>query len=449
MMLAAALMVAGMAMGTANADSKPIKITWWHSMGGDLGKEVNKLADAFNDSQDKYKVKPVYKGTYEESMTDAIAAFRAHRQPDILQVYEVGTGQMLAAHDAVVPMYKLMQKHNVKFSTDNFIPAVSSYYSDDQGHLLSMPFNSSSPVLFYNKDEFKKAGIDGPPKTWQQLEKDAKKLVDSGVKCGYSTTWQSWINLENYAAWQNIPFATNHNGYTGLDTKLLFNKKPFVAHIKRLSEMAQNGLFKYGGRESKGTPLFVSGTCGMLTGSSGSLVPFVNQADFDVGVAMMPYNSDIVDHPQNSIIGGATLWVLSGNPDDHYKGIAEFLKFLSQPKQQAEWSQTTGYVPVTKAAYKLNKKQGYYKKYPGAKVALQELSLHKPTKNSKGIRLGSYVQIRDIINEELESVWAGKRRPKKLWTQPSNAATRSSSALRNPTRIDDRRPTRIDDRRSV
>lgn len=410
MMLIPALLLGFTVMvGTASAASSPITITWWHSMGGELGQQVNKLADEFNQSQSEYKVKPVYKGQYAQALTEAIAAFRTHHQPDILQVFEVGTGTMLAAHNAVVPVYKLMKKHGVKFSTSQFIASIRGYYSDDEGHLLSMPFNTSTPVFYYNKDEFKKAGIKNPPKTWQQLQKDAKKLVASGVKCGYTTAWQSWVNIENYAGWNNIPFATNDNGYSGLDTKLLINKKPFVEHIARLGEMAKNGLFTYGGRNDKPQPLFLSGTCAMYTESSGSMAGIVKDAKFDVGVAMMPYNADLVDHPQNSILGGATLWVMAGKPDDHYKGIAEFLAFLAQPKQQAQWSQATGYVPVTNAAYELNKKEGYYKKFPGAKVAIKELTLNKPTKNSKGIRLGSYVQFRQVINQELESVWSGKK----------------------------------------
>lgn len=394
---------------SALAADQPIQLTWWHSMGGDLGKQVNKLADEFNASQDDYSVKPIYKGQYAQSMTEAIAAFRTHRQPDILQVFEVGTGTMLAADKAVVPVYQLMHDAGVKFSSSEFVPAVSAYYSDAKGRLLSMPFNSSTPVLYYNKDAFKKAGIKKAPATWQQLQKDAKKLVDSGSKCGFTTAWQSWINIENYAAWQNVPFATNHNGYAGLDTKLLINTKPFVEHIARLAAMAKAGTFTYGGRADKPRPLFLSGTCAMYMQSSGSLVSTVNSAKFDVGVAMMPYNSDVTDQPQNSIIGGATLWVLQGLPKDHYKGTAEFLAFLAKPAQQAQWSQATGYVPVTTAAYQLNKKQGYYKKYPGAAVALKELSLNTPTPNSKGIRMGNYLQFRDIINQELEQVWSGDK----------------------------------------
>lgn len=407
----AAVLAVALIPATATAASGPVQITWWHSMGGDLGKELQKLADEFNDSQSDYKVVPKYKGRYAESMTQAIAAFRTGNQPDILQVYEVGTGAMLAAKGAVVPVYKLMQDNGIDFTADQFIPAISSYYSNADGQMLSMAFNTSTPVLYYNKDEFKKAGIDNPPATWQELQEMAQKLVDSGVKCGYTTGWQSWINIENYAAWHNLPFATNNNGYAQSDepTKLLINKKPFVEHIAQLADMAQSGLFEYGGRASKAKPLFLSGTCAMYTDSSGGLVPIVNNAEFDVGVTMMPYNADIADQPQNSLLGGGTLWVLSGNDDSHYPGIAQFLNFLAQPEQQAEWSETTGYVPVTKAAYDFMQEKGYYDKFPGAAVAIKELSLHEPTKNSQGIRLGAYVQYRKIINEELEQVWGGDK----------------------------------------
>lgn len=400
--------------GSAVAASKPIQIKWWHAMGGDLGKEVNKLAHEFNQSQSQYQVVPVYKGNYTQTMTDAIAAYRAHRQPDILQVFDVGTGTMMAAKGAIVPVYKLMHQAGVAFSPDDYIPAVKSYYTDNKGQMLSLPFNSSTPVLYYNKKEFKKAGLDPnkPPQTWQQVYTDAKKLKQAGVPCGFTTAWQSWIQLENFSAWHNVAFASNDDGFGGMDTRLLINHKPFVTHIAFLSKMAKEGLFKYGGRRGSSSSLFYAGTCAMFMDSSGGLVSIVNGAKFKVGVGMMPYNPDIAAHPQNSIVGGASLWVMNGEPKSHYKGVAEFLAFLSKPQTQAEWSQKTGYVPITKAAYQLNQKQGYYKKYPGAAVALKELSLNQPTKNSKGIRLGNFVQIRDIINEELESVWAGKKSAK-------------------------------------
>lgn len=324
----------------------------------------------------------------------------------------MGTGVLLAAEQAVVPVYKLMNKYSIDFSAGEFIPSISAYYSDAKGRMLSMAFNTSTPVLYYNKDLFDKAGLEKAPDTWQELQKYAKNLVESGIaKCGYSTGYQSWVNMENYAAWHGLSFATNNNGYTDGDqpTKLLINKKPYIQHIARLGEMAENGTFTYGGRYSDSKPLFLSGACAMWTGSSGGLVPMVNNAKFDVGVAMMPYNADIVDQPKHSLLGGGTLWVLSSNPESHYEGIAKFLNFLAQSEQQAQWSKATGYVPVTTAAYELMQKQGYYDKYPAAQVAVEELTLHKPSAGWKGIRLGAYVQYRKIINQELENVWSGEK----------------------------------------
>ncbi|MGN8198694.1 sn-glycerol-3-phosphate ABC transporter substrate-binding protein UgpB [Salinisphaera sp. RV14] len=404
--IALALVAAG---AQARAADKPIQITWWHSMAGKNGETLDHLVSEFNHSQSKYHVDAVYKGNYSQSLTSAMAAFRAHKQPDLLQVFEVGTATMMAATNAIVPVYKLMAQHDVGFKPDAFIPSVKGYYTDSNGHMLSMPFNSSTPVLYYNRDEFKQAGLKRPPKTWSELGDDAKKLRDAGVKCGFTTAWQSWIQIENFAAWQNQPLATEDDGFKGMGARLLINKKPFVEHIGRMASWTRNNLFQYGGREDSPMPLFYSGNCAMLFQSSGSFGSIQNNAKFDVGVAPMPYDKRVVDQPQNSIIGGASLWVLQGQPKSHYQGVAEFLNFLAQPKQQAEWSRNTGYVPVTETAYQLLKKQGFYNRKPGAEVAIKELTLHPPTANSKGLRLGNYNQIRNIINAQLEAVWSGQK----------------------------------------
>ncbi len=406
------LMALAVWLTTAQAGDGPIKITWWHAMAGANAKELNHLVDEFNQSQSKYQIDAVYKGDYTQTLTSAIAAFRAHRQPDILQVFEVGTGTMINAKNAIVPVYKLMADHHVGFDPNGFIPAIKGYYTDTDGQMLSMPFNSSTPVLYYNRDEFKKAGLDPdkPPQTWKEMGTDAKKLRDAGVNCGFTTGWQSWIQIENFAAWHNLPLATEQDGFGGTGARLLINKKPFVEHIAQVAQWSKNHEFRYGGRKDNPASLFYSGECAMLfesTGLYGSVK--ANAQNFKFGVGRLPLDTRIARHPQNTIIGGASLWVLKGKPDSHYKGIAEFFKFLSQPRQQAEWSRATGYLPVTNAAYQRLKKAGFYAENPGAEVAIKELTLHKPTANSKGLRMGNYSQIRDIINEELEAVWSGKK----------------------------------------
>ncbi len=394
--------------------SAQIEIQWWHSMAGKLGDKVNEIAQKFNASQSEYKVVPVFKGQYDESMTAAIAAYRSGNPPGILQVFEVGTATMMAAKGAIKPVYQLMAEQHEKFDPKAFLPAVTSYYSDTKGNLLSMPFNSSTQVLYINKDAFKKAGLDAskPPKTWPELEQDAAKLKQSGAACAYTTGWQSWVQLESFSAWHNVPFATKQNGFGGLGTRLEFNGPLEVRHIQNLGDWAKKGLFTYEGRKDEPLGNFMSGECAMITTSSGSYANIKANAKFAFGVSPLPYYPDVKGAPQNTIIGGATLWVMTQKNPQIYKGVAEFFTFLSKPEIQMDWHEATGYVPITLAAYEATKKSGFYDKNPGFDVAINELSGKAPTPNSKGLRLGNFVQIRNVIDEELEAVWGGKKTAK-------------------------------------
>ena len=409
--IVAAALGACLVSGTAHAQ---VEVQWWHSMAGKLGDKVNEIAQKFNASQSEYKVVPVYKGQYDESMTAAIAAYRSGNPPGILQVFEVGTATMMAAKGAIKPVYQIMSEQHEKFDPKAFLPAVTSYYSDTKGNLLSMPFNSSTQVLYINKDAFKKAGLDPahPPKTWSDMEKAASKLKASGAACSYTTGWQSWVQLESFSAWHNVPFATKQNGFGGLDTRLVFNGPVQVKHIDNLGAWAKKGLFTYAGRKDEPLGKFMSGECAMITTSSGSYANIKANAKFEFGVSPLPYYPNVKGAPQNTIIGGATLWVMTQKNPQIYKGIAKFFTFLSTPEIQMDWHESTGYVPITISAYEATKNSGFYDKNPGFDVAITELTAKAPTPNSKGLRLGNFVQIRNVIDEELEAVWGGKKTAK-------------------------------------
>ncbi len=385
------------------------EIQWWHAMGGANGERVDRIAADFNASQSDYVVVPSYKGNYTETMTAAVAAFRAGEQPDIVQVFEVGTATMMAAKGAVYPISELMADAGAEFDQSIYLPAVVSYYQTSEGDLLSMPFNSSTPVLWYNKDAFAKAGIENPPTTWDEVNADAQKLLDSGMSCGYSFGWQSWVMIENYGAWHDIPMGTEENGFAGLNTRFTFNNDAVVNRLQSIADSQESGIFKYGGRRGDSLSLFTSGECGMWINSSAYYGSMVSQAEFEFGQTMLPLDTDVADAPQNSIIGGATLWVLRGKPAENYPGVAAFMNYLSTPEVQAWWHQETGYVPITTAASDLSREQGFYDEHPGTDTAIKQLSLNTPTANSRGLRFGNFVQIRDIINEEMEALWAGDK----------------------------------------
>ena len=406
------------------------EIQWWHAMGGELGQKVDAIAAGFNATQKDYKIVPVYKGSYTETLTAAIAAFRAKQAPHIVQVFEVGTANMMAAKGAVYPVYQLMKDQGLAFDPKDYLPSVTGYYSDSAGNMLSMPFNSSTPVMYYNKTLFKKAGLDpeAPPKTWPELEAMSKKLQSSGVKCGFTTGWPSWVHIENLSALHNVPIATRSNGFDGLDTVLQINSPLHVKHITAMGEWQKSKIFDYGGRQSAAAPKFTTQECAFYMNSSAAQASVrANAKDFEFGVAMLPYWPDEKGAPQNSIIGGATLWVLQGHPKETYKGVGQFFNYLSQPDIQAKWHQDTGYLPITLASYELSKSQGYYAKNPGTDVSIKQMTLNPPTANSKGLRFGNFVQIRDIIDEELEGVWSGKKSAKEAL---DTAVTRGNELLR-------------------
>lgn len=409
----AAAAAAMLALGLGNNATAQTEIQWWHSMGGALGEWVNDLAKDFNASQKDYKIVPTFKGSYDESMTAAIAAFRAGNAPHILQVFEVGTATMMASKGAIVPVGEVMKSAGVKFDPAAYVPAVAGYYTAPNGQMLSFPFNSSTTVLHYNKDALKAAGVDpnSPPKTWSEVALVAAKLKASGHKCPFTTSWQSWTQLESFSAWHNVEFATKSNGFGGTDTRLAFNTPLHVRHVENLANMAKQGLFVYKGRGNAADATYVSGECAMTTGSSALYGNTKRNAKFAFGISTLPYYHDVPGAPQNTVIGGASLWVMSGKKAPEYKGVAQFFAHLSKAEEAAKSHQRTGYLPLTKASYELTEKSGFYKANPGTDISVEQM-IRKTTDKSRGIRLGNFVQIRTIIDEEMEQVWAGKKSAK-------------------------------------
>lgn len=423
--LAASAFVATLLSTSAMAQTE---IQWWHAMTGANNDRIVKLADDFNKAQSEYKVVPSYKGSYADTMNAGIAAFRAGNAPHILQVFEVGTATMMAAKGAIKPVYQLMKDAGEPFDPKSYLPAVTGYYSTAKGDMLSFPFNSSTMVMWVNLDALKKANIAAPPKTWPEAFEDAKKLKAAGYdKCGISTAWTTWANIEEFSAWHNLPLSTKANGLDGFDTELKFNNPQVVKHIQNLVDLQKDKTFDYSGRTNEGEGRFTSGECPLFLTSSAFYGNVKANAKFEFTTAPMPYYPDVQGAPQNAIIGGASLWVMGGKSDAEYKGIAKFMSYLSKPDVQAWWHQQTGYLPITPAAYTLTKEQGYYDKNPGTETGLIELTSKAPTENSRGLRLGNLVQIRDMWAEEIESALAGKKTAQQAM---DDAVARGNAELR-------------------
>ena len=430
----AGLVVAlGIVFSSAPAHAQKTEIHWWHALTGQLGEALVTMAKQFNESQGEYEIKPLNKGSYPETLTAAIAAYRQKSPPHIVQVFEVGTQTMMLS-GAVYPVWELMRDNEIKIDWNDFIKPVVGYYTKD-GKLYSMPFNSSTPIFYYNKDVFKKAGLDPEraPKTWQEVEAASKKIMGAGAaKCGFSTGWPSWTMVENMHATHDQPFASRNNGFGAVDgVELQINREFGQKHVGALAAWQKDNVYSYGGRGGTADPKFINGDCAMYIQSSALIGGFTRNVKFDWGTGELPHWGAPYKKA-TSIIGGATLWVLKGKPQKEYRGVAKFLEFLAKPEQQMWWHVNTGYLAISNTALR-NLEQGYHfvrqpKQYTAfaqltglpatPPAAMKDKKAAPPkadrvaTANSQGLRLGNFVQIRDAIESELENVFAGKKSAK-------------------------------------
>lgn len=402
------LIGAALALATSAAQAAPIEIEFWTPGLGAIMPVVEKHVAQFNAAQSAYKVNIVPKGSYDETLNAVIAAYRARKQPALTITVGAATQTMMLSN-AIVPVQDIMTEAGKTVDWSGFLQPVLNYFRDTKGSLLSMPFNSSTPLLWYNVDAFAKAGLTEPPKTWDQVGEYATKLRAAGYECGYTSAWQVWVNIDNYSFINNQPVATKANGMGGIDAEFVFNKTTVAKHIARIQEWAKDGRFQYAGRQWQGAhAAFLGEKCAMMTESSAGYAGIAKGAKFKFAAAFLPKEADVAE-PHNSLIGGGSIWVLKGHKPEHYKAVAEFFSFLTKSDIQADWHKLTGYVPITRAAYDLVKSEGYYAQNPHQELAVLQLSRVNATENTRAVRLGNYPQYVAAIEEELENIWAQKK----------------------------------------
>ncbi|MCB4821729.1 sn-glycerol-3-phosphate ABC transporter substrate-binding protein UgpB [Roseicella aerolata] len=409
------------------------QIEFWYGLSGALGERVAEQVKRFNDSQQRFTVNASFKGSYIDTMTGAIAAWRAGNPPHIAQVFEVGTATMMAAGPAIRPVHQLLAEAGVELDPKRYLAGVRGYYSDTQGRLISMPHNSSSAIMWLNLDAFEKAGLSTTelPRTWRQVRAAAEKIkAANAAPSAITGTWPTWIMFEQMAAMHDIPFATRANGFEGMNAELQLTSSFFQKHTEFLLGLQKDGLFRYGGRDNAADPLFPAGEAAISFNSSGNRARVEREARFKWISVPLPYHDDVIQEPKNGVIGGASLWVLSARnrTPEEYRGVAEFFRFISDVDQDLWWHKNTGYVPLTTAAYEKGRAEGYYQQNPGADAAIRQLSRAEPTPNSQGFRLGGFVEIRNVIQEELEKALQGQQNAAQAL---ENANRRGNVVLRN------------------
>ncbi len=393
----------------------PVEIEIWHTMKGGAAEAFAELVERFNAEQSEVRVVSEYKGGEAETVAAAIAAARGKKEvPHLLQVADVLAGTLWSARGTARPLHEVLalsRSPDFKF----FLPATVGFMKDGQGHLYGFPFQASVPVFFYNKDAYRKAGLDPdkPPLTWRELQAHllALKGPDTGVTCGYTTSDQAWIHVENLGAWHGESIATRNNGLDGPGAMLTFNGLLHVRHTALMMSWIKAQLFSYGGRHKQGDARFISGECATLSSASGALADLLHTARFEFGVAPMPYHEEGTAKPVGSIVGGSSLWVMAGKKPAEYTAVAKFLAFFSTPVIAAQWHQKTGSLPLTNAAYQASEKTGFYDRIGGL-GAIMKAAASAPAPSTRGIRLPRHEQVRDMIDSQLESVWDGTKAAK-------------------------------------
>ncbi|MCA3417733.1 MAG: extracellular solute-binding protein [Roseomonas sp.] len=409
------------------------EIQFWYGLGGALGERVAEQVTRFNESQSRFRVNANFRGSYVEVMTGAIAAWRAGTPPHIAQVFEVGTATMMAAGPAIRPTHELLGEVGITLDPKRYLAGVRGYYSDTQGRLISMPHNSSSAVMWINLEAFEKAGLSTTelPKTWAQIRAAAQRIkATNAAEIPISTAWPTWVMFEQMSSMHDVGLASKANGFEGLDAEMNLAAPIFAKHTNMLLEMQREGLFVYGGRDADGFASFPAGKAAMSFNSSAGRAQVQREAKFRWASVMLPYHDDVLQSPRNGVIGGASLWTLTARnrTAEEYRGVAEFYRFISDVEQDKWWHHVTGYVPLTLAAYEASRAEGFYTQNPGTDAAIIQLSRAEPTPNSQGFRLGGFVEIRNIIQEELERGFQGQQNTETLL---ANANRRANVVLRN------------------
>jgi len=383
---------------SATAQDEPTVINFWHAMSGSRAEVLQGLVDQFNAENPDINVVAEYTGSYAETLTKALTAYSSGEGPHIVQVYEVGTRTMLDS-GAIVPV---MEVSGGELDQSAFVEPILNYYAIDD-ELRCMPFNSSTAMLYYNKDMFEAAGLDPeqPPQTFSEVYEMGKQIIDSGAaKSAISFGWPAWI-LEQMFAMHDQMLANENNGREGLATEVYFNSDFGVQVLTEWQKWAEDGVLFYGGREYSANDPFIAGEFAMLVQSTSSLGGIQNAVEFELGTAFLP-TLDGYERTGNNVVGGGCLWTMAGKSDAEYEAVWRFYQFLSQTEQDVSWHKGTGYFPATNAAVEALEAEGWFEENPNFRTAFDQILAGNDTPASRGALLGDFVTIRDVIGAAIE-----------------------------------------------
>jgi sn-glycerol 3-phosphate transport system substrate-binding protein len=352
-----AMAASAVALASAAQAQERTKFEFWYGLTGQLGEVMDKHCAAFNASQDKYEAVCVGQGGYDKAEQNTIAAYRAQQHPTVVQIYDAGTVNFMLS-GAVYPAVKFAEDYGIDVDWNGYFPGIANYYATSTGEMWSFPYNSSTAVFYWNKDAWAKIGKDKAPETWAEFAEDLKALHAAGVECGFAFDFDTWMNMEQFSAINGLPIATMDNGYGGLGAELVFHQTAFVDHMKSFKEWMDAGYARIQTSQvgKNLTQSFADGTCASTTTSIANhgVIKDTQVAGLNWDVAMLPVLE--AGSRTNSLVGGASLWIMEGKSKEEYEAAAAFIKYVTAPETGEKFMvENTGYIPVTTAGFELLK----------------------------------------------------------------------------------------------
>ncbi|AIT25390.1 extracellular solute-binding protein [Bordetella holmesii] len=406
--------VFGLAMaaaGVAHADVTQIQV--WHTLVGANKAEFEKLAKQYNKEQNEVEVKLRDFPTQAALQQETAAALKAKKGPNLIQLADNHSPEVVAEHKAILPMYQLLAKYPVK-DLNWFLPNTSSFTRDGKGRLLAFPWMAEVPVMFFNTALYKKAGLnpDQPARTWTALQGELLKLRDvADIDCPYASSNQVLVHLENLAPMNNQLYASNSNGLAAAkQAPAMQFDTLYMRHISLMVSWKRSLLLTAYANDNKPDSQFAKGECGVLTAGSSAFGALNNTRGLSFGVAPLPYYDQVTQTPGRPFVSGSALWTLEGNPASQEKATAQFLAWLSKPVVAAEWHQRTGYLPLTEAAFRASD-VSFYNKIPGAQQLVASLRAQQVAPQARGFRIANYDRIENVLNTQLTDALDGKTPP--------------------------------------
>jgi sn-glycerol 3-phosphate transport system substrate-binding protein len=410
--------------------AEAVKIDFWYAMSGHNGEVIEELVKRFNESQSDIVVTPTYQGSYDDAINKLKAGLQSKDVPAVVQVYDIGT-RLLIDLNVITPMQDFIDAEG--FDISDIEPNVANYYSVD-GRLQSMPFNTSNPVLYYNKDLFAAAGLDpeDAPRTWDEVAEAARALTIKDAS-GQTTQWgcafalYGWF-VEQFIAVQGGYYVNNENGRAARATEATMNAKEGVDLLTWWKSMVDEGTCANLGRSTADTKkAFDSGVAAMTLDSTAGLRDRIDAAKgkFEVGVGFLPRAREADYETAGTIIGGACLWILNQRPTEEQQAAWEFVKFMSSADSQAYWHINTGYYPINAKGYNHPDDVAWREEYPQFQVAIDQLHMAPLTNVTAGGLIGVFPEARQTVEAAMEEVMAGQATPQEALDKAAASITQA------------------------